>query len=73
VAVQTSDAKNRPCKAELVPDPIEENLLIGSLKLIEPPAAPTDRISMDAKGEWTLRLDTSIEDLWIAVEWGVAS
>ena len=72
VAVQTSDATGRACKADLVPDPVEQNLLIGSLRLTNP-GAPTDRISMDAKGEWTLRLDTVVEDLWIAVAWGVAS
>jgi hypothetical protein len=72
VAVRTSDANGRTCKAELAPDPIEQNLLIGSLKLTNP-AVPTDRISMDANGEWTLSLETSVEALWIAVVWGVVS
>jgi hypothetical protein len=72
VKVQTSDAQGRACKAELAPDPVQGNLLIGSLKLTNP-GVPTDRISMDAKGEWTLRLETSIEDLWIAVGWGLPS
>jgi|SRR5262245_43970315 len=72
VRVQTLDAKGRPCEANLRPDLSGENLLIGTLKLTNP-EAPTDSISMDADGEWKLNLDTSIEDLWIAVGWGVAS
>jgi hypothetical protein len=70
VTVQTSDATGRACEAQLASDPVEGNLLIGSLKLTNP-GAPTDRISMDANGEWTLSLETSVEDLWIAVGWGV--
>jgi hypothetical protein len=72
VSVQTSDAQGRACKADLAPDLLEENLLVGALKLANP-GAPTDSISMDAKGEWTLSLGTSIEDLWIAVAWGALS
>lgn len=67
--VQTVDVQGRPCKADLKPDMSQENLLIGTLTLTNP-GAMTDRISMDAKGEWKLNLDTSIEDLWIAVVWG---
>lgn len=70
VTVKTSDAQGRACEAALAPDPIEENLLMGSLELTDPDPDP---ISMDANGEWTLSLETSIEDLWIAVGWGVAS
>jgi hypothetical protein len=71
VRVRTTDANGRACEADLAPDPAEGNLLIGSLNLTNP-AAPTDRISMDAKGEWTLNLNNSIDDLWIAVGWGGA-
>jgi hypothetical protein len=49
-----------------------ENLLIGTLNLTNP-ETPADSISMDANGEWTLSLDTSIEDLWIAIVWGGSS
>lgn len=72
VAVQTSDAEDRPCEATLVFNPNKENLLMGSLRLTKP-AAPTDRIKMNAKGEWTLHLDSAVEDLWIAVAWGASS
>jgi hypothetical protein len=71
VAVTTTDATGQPGKADLSPDVVEGNLLIGTLKLTNP-ALPTDRIRMDAHGEWTLRLPTTIDDLWIAVGWGAS-
>ena len=71
VAVTTTDTTGQPGKADLSPNVVEGNLLIGTLELTNP-ASPTDRIQMDAHGEWTLRLPTTIDDLWIAVGWGAS-
>jgi hypothetical protein len=71
VAVTTTDATGQPCQAGLAPDVTEGNLLIGTLELTNP-ALPTDRVRMDARGEWTLQLPTPIDDLWIAVGWGAS-
>ena len=72
VAVTTTDAAGQACKANLAPDVVEGNLLIGALELTNPPL-PTDRISMEAVGKWTLHLSTTIDDLWIAVRWAPPS
>ena len=72
VAVTSTDANGDPCKADLAPDVDDDNLLIGALKLTNP-ALPTDKISMDAVGDWTLHLPTTIDDLWVAVRWGASN
>ena len=71
VTVTTTDAAGQPCKAGLTPDVVEGNLLIGTLKLTNP-TVPTDPVQMDAHGEWTLRVPTTIDDLWIAVGWSAS-
>jgi hypothetical protein len=69
VAVTSTDSTGAACKADLAPDIDDDNLLIGALKLANP-ALPTDKISMDAVGNWTLHMATAIDDLWVAVRWG---
>jgi hypothetical protein len=71
VTVNTTDSTGQSCRANLDADIVEGNLLIGALE-VTAPALPTDRVSMDAVGTWTLRLAAAIDDLWIAVRWGRA-